>query len=426
MDQISEAWEYQEEYNVVNWTNLDDVGQPYSCSAWGNQGSVSDNLMTEDPGYNLHTDFNTGNAFPSNVWIDHNMTVYYKTNNTSYYTANLKLEDMLEACESDPNANCFQCTDCDEDGTIDEFDNCPGEFNPSQDDADGDGLGNECDDCHNIPGDINDDLNIDILDIIGVVNIILSGGINTTEYTQCAIADANVDSNDTINILDVIQLINMVLGDSREVESDLDNYAVAQISYESDDLLIRIESGSDVAGIQMNIDSDSYYSVSLKNNSHIETYSRHYENSLNVISFNSFNEPFDGHVVEYRIVGGKSISADQVQLTLASPQAEEFYVTSNFNGESDFVSPSSYKLHDVYPNPFNPSTQVSFTMPEDGYVGVYVYDLKGDQVDIIHEGYQQNGNHSYTWDASSLSSGVYYIRMVTNNSTMSVKAMLLK
>ena len=427
MDQISNAWEYQEDFNVLNFTNLDDVGQPYSCSAWGNQGSLNDNLMTEDGGgYNLFNDFNSSNGFPSNIFIDHTMTVFYKCNNLSYNLANIKIEDMLEACESDPTTNCFQCDDCDEDGTIDDEDNCPDLFNPSQDDDDGDGIGNECDDCHNILGDMNDDLNIDILDIIGVVNIILSGGINSTEYSQCAITDSNVDSNDTINILDVIQLINLVLGVSREVETDLDNYAIAQISYDSDDLIIRVESSSDIAGIQLNIDSDSYYIISLKNNSHIETYSRYYDSSLNVVSFNSLNEPFDGHVVEYRIEGGRNISDEQIHLTIASPQAEEFYVTSNFNGETDYVNPSSYKLHDVYPNPFNPSTQVSFTMPTDGYAGLYAYNLKGDQVDIIYEGYQQSGNHSYSWDASSLPSGMYYIRMVTNSSTMSVKAMLLK
>ena len=65
-------------------------------------------------------------------------------------------------------------------------------------------------------------------------------------------------------------------------------------------------------------------------------------------------------------------------------------------------------------------------MPSAGYVGVYAYNLKGDQVDTIFEGYQQNGSHSYSWDASSLSSGMYYIKMVTSSSTMSVKAMLLK
>ena len=239
-------------------------------------------------------------------------------------------------------------------------------------------------------------------------------------------SDGNVDSNAVINILDVIQLINLVLGFSRTVESDLDNYAVAQLFHDKNDLLVRIESGSDVAGIQMNIDSERYYTIELKDNSHIETYSRYHGNSMNLVSFNSFNESFDGHVIEYRIIDGRNISENDISLILGSPNGEEFSVTSNFNGESNYTNPSSYKLHDVYPNPFNPTTQVSFTLPVDGYVGLYVFDLKGEQVDVIYEGFQQNGNHSYTWDASDLSSGVYYIRMVSNENSMTVKAMLLK
>ena len=211
MDQISAAWEYQEEVNVLNFTNLDDPNQPYSCSAWGNQGSLDDNLMTEDGGgYNLFNDFNSSNGFPSNVFIDHTMTVFYKCNNLSYSLANIKIEDMLEACEDDPTANCFQCDDCDQDGTIDDFDNCPDLFNPSQEDDDGDGLGNECDDCHNLLGDVNDDLIIDILDLIMAVQIVLSA--DSSIYSNCELVDANIDQNAVINILDIIDIRDIILG----------------------------------------------------------------------------------------------------------------------------------------------------------------------------------------------------------------------
>ena len=427
MDQISASWEtaYQDEYNVVNWTNLDDVGQPYTCSQWGNQGSLSDNLMTEDPGYNLFNDFNQQNGFPSNVFIDHNMIVYYKTNNVSTYLAGVKFEEMLEACEDDPTANCFQCTDCDEDGTYDEDDNCPGVFNPSQEDTDGDGLGDECDDCHNLLGDLNDDTNIDILDIIGLVNIILSGGLDSEEYSDCAKLDANIDGNAVINILDVIQLINMVLGTAR-LDEATDNYAVAQIHYDNDDLIIRIESSSDIAGIEMTINSDQNINSFLKDNSHIETLSNYYDNTIKLVSYNPFNEVFDGHVIEYIFEDGKSLIEEDIHLTIASPLGEEFNVTTNFNGSISYITPNAFKLHDVYPNPFNPSTQVSFTLPQDDYVSLHVFNVKGEHVDTIHEGYQLEGTHSYTWNASSLSSGVYYIKMISNHSSLSVKAMLLK
>ena len=427
MDQISALWEmeYQDEYNVVNWTNLDDVGQPYSCAAWGNQGSLSDNLMTEDPGYSLFNDFNSQNGFPSNVFIDHNMTVHWKGNNLSYYVANLRFEEMLEACEDDPSANCNQCTDCDEDGTYDEEDNCPGEFNPSQEDSDGDGFGDECDDCHNLLGDLNDDMNIDILDIIGLVNIILSGGLESESYSDCAKLDGNIDGNAVINILDVIQLINMVLGTAR-LDVETDNYAVAQIYYDNEDLVIRIESNSDIAGVEMTINSDENLDLFLKDNSHIETLSNYYNDTIKLVSYNPFNEVFDGHVTEYVFKDGRSLNNEDIYLTIASPLGEEFELTTNFNGSISYITPNTFKLHDVYPNPFNPSTQVSFTLPQDDYVSLHVFNVKGEHVDTIHEGYQIEGTHSYTWNASSLSSGLYYIKMISGHSLLSVKAMLLK
>ena len=60
-------------------------------------------------------------------------------------------------------------------------------------------------------GDVNGDGNIDILDVVLSVNIILSGGTNSSEYTDCQKLDADLDMNGTINILDVIILINLIL-----------------------------------------------------------------------------------------------------------------------------------------------------------------------------------------------------------------------
>ena len=64
---------------------------------------------------------------------------------------------------------------------------------------------------HNMPGDINDDLQNDILDIVQVVNMILSGGMNSLQFNDCELADGDIDQNGVINILDVILTINLVL-----------------------------------------------------------------------------------------------------------------------------------------------------------------------------------------------------------------------
>ena len=71
--------------------------------------------------------------------------------------------------------------------------------------------------------------------------------------------------------------------------------------------------------------------IELKDNSHIETFSRYHGDSMNIVSFNSFNEPFDGHVIEYKIIDGRTISENDISLILGSPTGEEFSVTSNFN-----------------------------------------------------------------------------------------------
>ena len=70
----------------------------------------------------------------------------------------------------------------------------------------------ECDDCHNMAGDIDDNMENDILDIVQIVNMILSGGMNSLGFNDCELSDGDIDGNGTINILDVILVINLVLG----------------------------------------------------------------------------------------------------------------------------------------------------------------------------------------------------------------------
>ena len=119
--------------------------------------------------------------------------------------------DFIQQLVDECGVLCLACSDCDEDGVEDNQDNCPGLYNPSQGDSDGDGIGDECDDCHDLAGDVNDDLSWDVLDVVITVNIVLSGGISSPNFTDCEKADADIDGNGVINILDVIQLINLII-----------------------------------------------------------------------------------------------------------------------------------------------------------------------------------------------------------------------
>ncbi|MCG8372626.1 MAG: T9SS type A sorting domain-containing protein, partial [Balneolales bacterium] len=69
-----------------------------------------------------------------------------------------------------------------------------------------------------------------------------------------------------------------------------------------------------------------------------------------------------------------------------------------------------FKLYPAYPNPFNPSTTITFDLPEQGRVRVDVFDIGGRLVSILANQNYQQGNHQLVFDASGLASGVYIIR----------------
>lgn len=73
--------------------------------------------------------------------------------------------------------------------------------------------------------------------------------------------------------------------------------------------------------------------------------------------------------------------------------------------------PSGVSLEPSYPNPFNPSTRVAFTLKQHAFVRVGVYDGLGRRVAVLAEGEHQAGVHAVTWDAAGLASGTYLVRL---------------
>jgi len=63
------------------------------------------------------------------------------------------------------------------------------------------------------------------------------------------------------------------------------------------------------------------------------------------------------------------------------------------------------------PNPFNPETTVAYELPEAGNVTLTVWNLAGQQVATLIDGYRDSGSHQVTWNASHLTSGIYFFRL---------------
>lgn len=72
---------------------------------------------------------------------------------------------------------------------------------------------------------------------------------------------------------------------------------------------------------------------------------------------------------------------------------------------------TQFYLNPAYPNPFNPSTNISYQIPHSGKVKVEVFNINGQLVETLFVGDQNTGNYSLTWDASFVSSGVYFVRI---------------
>ena len=95
----------------------------------------------------------------------------------------------------------------------------------------------------------------------------------------------------------------------------------------------------------------------------------------------------------------------------------EGYIETAVNG---------YYLSQNYPNPFNPSTVISWQMSAGGNVELKIYDMLGKEITTLVDEFKPAGDYKINFDAPSLSAGVYYYRLITQNSQTTRKMVLLK
>lgn len=87
---------------------------------------------------------------------------------------------------------------------------------------------------------------------------------------------------------------------------------------------------------------------------------------------------------------------------------------------------TDFHLDAVYPNPFNASTTIHYTLPMAGYTRLGVYDVLGRHVkDLVNES-MSAGDHRITWNASAISSGIYFLKLQSSQHVAQQKALLLK
>ncbi len=105
-------------------------------------------------------------------------------------------------------------------------------------------------------------------------------------------------------------------------------------------------------------------------------------------------------------------------------------ITSVPDGVRNQELPLQFALKPNFPNPFNPSTQINFEIPEAGYVSLQILDLRGREVDNLVSEYMQPGTYALTWTGASQGKpaevGIYFCRLTSSTGTQVRKMTLLK
>ena len=135
----------------------------------------------------------------------------------------------------------------------------------------------------------------------------------------------------------------------------------------------------------------------------------------------SINSPNSNGIIEninsvttayrYRVTGNLKITGfiqPIVGITSISENASEFSLSQN------------------YPNPFNPSTNIKFSVAKPSFVKLFVYDLLGREVRVLVDQDMGKGAYSIDFNASGLSSGIYFYKLITNGQSLTNKMVLIK
>ncbi|MCH7964009.1 MAG: choice-of-anchor B family protein [Bacteroidetes bacterium] len=128
------------------------------------------------------------------------------------------------------------------------------------------------------------------------------------------------------------------------------------------------------------------------------------------------NQTYNGFIAVTTNVAGNEFVTIPVSLFTGPPVSVD---------EEELV-PIGFELMQNYPNPFNPSTIIKYSVPENGFVKLSVYNLVGEEVSVLVNQEVDAGFYEVTFNAANLSSGIYFYRLQAGNTIQIKKMVLLK
>ena len=132
----------------------------------------------------------------------------------------------------------------------------------------------------------------------------------------------------------------------------------------------------------------------------------------------------EGQVPTFKLLKSEDGSLNEMTMDIVSPWTDNGYAVVSLTGVTPL--PEAISLNDAYPNPFNPSTNISFEIPQDMHVNLSVYDINGRVVAELVNDFKTGNTYSVTWNASGNASGVYFVKLVAGQVVHTQKIMLVK
>ena len=228
---------------------------------------------------------------------------------------------------------------------------------------------------------------------------------------------ADLNDDGIINILDVITLVNLVLG-SRTIDMS-ENIGTDAVIYKTANS-VSISANGNIAGIQLTVSA---------NNLQIN------ENIPMTVESNLVG---DQHIILMYGLNGETFSGDKIQLFTASEDYEILsIIAANILSKAmnieqrDGLLPETFELSQNFPNPFNPSTDIQFTVGKDALVSLNIYDIQGRLVSsLVDNSFYSSGSYKITWDGNNqhgtqVPSGMYMYKLVSEHQTVSRKMVLM-
>ena len=115
----------------------------------------------------------------------------------------------------------------------------------------------------------------------------------------------------------------------------------------------------------------------------------------------------------------------------SSSDCEELWLTAesveDLNNSPGNLIPDSFEILSIYPNPFNPSTKISYTLNKINYIAIEVYDTIGNQLEVLYDGIQEPGQYEISWiPTADISSGTYFVMINTPDNKLINKVTYIK